>query len=455
LNREFDFAGEGTMDRSTIRKARFTIALGLAAALLSAAAAPARADHTARWWVVPGGQVTWPSKDLGLETRALGPGAIVGLKLDPNWALEGRIHYGQFDPRTGTGPQTKLWHAEGNLAYFLAPEERFSPYLTGGMGTVGVSGGLDGREFAWNAGFGFFYHFNEKVSLRLDGRNVTFRHPVVASSEWLESHEVFAGLSFGLGATRRSAADADHDGVADRLDRCPNTPRGAKVDADGCPIDSDGDGVWDGIDECPRTPAGARVDARGCPKDSDGDGVYDGIDECPDTPRGCTVDAKGCEKDSDKDGVCDGVDRCPGTPAHTKVDKYGCTISSKEQELLQTGMIRLDNVYFDTAKSTIKPASYKVLDEVAGILNKYDDLRIEVGGHTDARGAEAYNKTLSRARAKAVLDYLVSKHNLSASRFTAEGYGESKPIASNGTAAGMAKNRRVEFKVLNPEALKR
>jgi len=406
-------------------KRTLVLALGLAAALLSAGAAPARADHTARWWVVPGGQVLWPSKHLGFEERSLGPGAIVGYKLDPNWALEGRFHYAQFEPRTGTGTETKLWHGEGNLAYFLAPTERFSPYLTGGLGTVHVSGGLDGQEFAWNAGFGFFYHFNQAVSLRVDARNLTFRHPVLASSEWLESHEVFAGLSFGLGTTKTPTADADHDGVADRLDRCPNTPRGAKVDADGCPIDSDHDGV------------------------------YDGIDECPNTPRGCTVDSRGCEKDSDNDGVCDGVDRCPDTPAHTKVDRYGCPTSQKEQELLETGMIRLDNVYFDTAKSTIKHESYKVLDEVAGILNKYDDLKIEIGGHTDARGAEAYNKTLSEARAKAVRDYLVSKHNLSGSRFTAVGYGESNPIASNGTAAGMAKNRRVEFKVLNPEALKR
>ncbi|MEK7317011.1 MAG: OmpA family protein [Candidatus Eisenbacteria bacterium] len=432
-----------------------SIALGLAAALLLAGAAPAQADHTARWWLVPGGQLLWPSPGLDLEDRAAGLGLIAGLKLNPNWALEGRIHHAKLGPESGSGPGSNLLHGEGNLSYFLDPTQRLSPYLTGGMGTVDASGPLDGKEFAWNAGFGFLYHFNEKVSLRLDARNVTFRHPVTGDGEWLESHEIFAGLSFGIGAVKSGAEDADGDGVIDRLDRCPRTPHGAKVDADGCPIDSDGDGVWDGIDECPRTPAGARVDARGCPKDADGDGVADGIDECPNTPQGCLVDAKGCEKDSDADGVCDGVDRCPGTPARVSVDKFGCPISQKERELIETGMIRLDNVYFDTGKSSIKPESHKVLDEVSGILNKYDELKIEIGGHTDNRGAEALNRTLSEARSNAVLDYLVSKHNLSRGRFTAKGYGESKPVSSSDTAAGWAKNRRVEFKVLNPEALKR
>ncbi len=433
----------------------WTRSLALAAALLLAGAAPARADQSSRWWIVPGIQVNWPAGQLDLEDRKLGVGAILGYKLNPDWAVEGRAHYGNFDPASGSGPSTKIFRGEGNLTYFLSEDQRFVPYITGGMGLVDASGAIDGQEFAWNAGVGFLYHMNETVSLRLDGRDVSFRHPSTGSSKWLENPEIFGGISIAFGGARITTNDQDGDGVPDRLDRCPNTPRGAKVDADGCPMDSDGDGVWDGIDECPNTPRGARVDARGCPKDADGDGVYDGIDECPDTPAGCLVDARGCTKDSDKDGVCDGVDRCPDTPANTKVDKWGCPTTQKEQELIETGRIRLENVYFDTGKATIKKESFAVLDEVAGILRKYDDLKIEIGGHTDARGAEAFNQTLSEARANAVLDYLVSKHGLHRTRLTAVGYGESQPVASNDTAAGMTKNRRVEFKVLNPEALRR
>src|ERR1700690_2755146 len=85
--------------------------------------------------------------------------------------------------------------------------------------------------------------------------------------------------------------DSDGDGVVDSLDKCPNTPAGVKVDAQGCPLDSDGDGVPDYLDKCPNTPAGVKVDAQGCPLDSDGDGVPDYLDKCPNTPAGT---ADGC-----------------------------------------------------------------------------------------------------------------------------------------------------------------
>ena len=88
--------------------------------------------------------------------------------------------------------------------------------------------------------------------------------------------------------------DSDGDGVPDRLDQCPDTPRGVEVDAQGCPLDSDGDGVPDYMDQCPDTPRGVQVDAKGCPLDSDGDGVPDYMDKCPGTPKGTPVDVNGC-----------------------------------------------------------------------------------------------------------------------------------------------------------------
>ena len=63
--------------------------------------------------------------------------------------------------------------------------------------------------------------------------------------------------------------------------------------------------------------------------DMDGDGVFDRIDHCPNTPKGCTVDQWGCEHDSDNDGVCDGLDKCPDTPPGMKVDRDGCSESQR------------------------------------------------------------------------------------------------------------------------------
>jgi len=121
--------------------------------------------------------------------------------------------------------------------------------------------------------------------------------------------------------------DTDRDGVADPTDRCPNTPTGTPVDANGCPRDADGDGVADPTDRCANTPRGTPVDANGCPRDADTDGVADNMDRCPSTPAGTAVDANGCPRDTDGDGVADAADRCPSTPAGTRVDANGCPLA--------------------------------------------------------------------------------------------------------------------------------
>jgi OOP family OmpA-OmpF porin len=213
------------------------------------------------------------------------------------------------------------------------------------------------------------------------------------------------------------------------------------------PVDSDGDGVVDGIDQCPGTPRGATVDAKGCPSDSDGDGVFNGIDQCPNTPMGCKVDAKGCPIDSDGDGVCDGIDKCPNTPAGTKVDETGCPIEVKE--FINTDLISTTAILFDLEKATLKPESKNELDRIGAILIQVPDLIVEIGGHTDATGTDTYNMKLSDERAKAVRDYLVANFpQIKPGNLISKGYGESTPVAPNNTKEGRAKNRRVEFKIV-------
>ncbi len=141
---------------------------------------------------------------------------------------------------------------------------------------------------------------------------------------------IAAGINIVIGHKK----DKDKDGVLDKFDLCPNTPRLVTVDEYGCPIDSDGDGVPDYLDECNNTPTEAfgLVDEKGCPIDSDGDGVPDYKDKCPKTPKASKgmVDENGCSTDSDGDGVPDYLDECPGTPAEAKgyVDERGCLLDS-------------------------------------------------------------------------------------------------------------------------------
>lgn len=237
--------------------------------------------------------------------------------------------------------------------------------------------------------------------------------------------------------------DADGDGVPDHLDRCPDTPNGVDVDATGCPIDSDKDGVPDYLDKCPGTPQGVKVDASGCPIDSDGDGVPDDLDKCPGTPRGVKVDASGCPVDSDGDGVPDHLDKCPGTPKGVPVDTSGCPIAGIEvagDEWFVRGQ-----VLFDLNRATIKPEAGEVLLRVANYLRKNQQFMVEIQGNTDSTGPLAWNMKLSEMRAEAVKNHLV-KNGVAADRLTIKSIGPNEPLASNDTAEGRAKNRRVDFR---------
>jgi OOP family OmpA-OmpF porin len=366
------------------------------------------------------------------------------------------------------------------------PSERSTPYLLVGFGLGRSLDEARGFVRAGGPSFGLGFRYNlagnPRTYLRLQVRDVMFHE--VNATQFSQHIAATAGVTWvfrgrgkdqdldgvrnwldkcpntPIGAKVSALGcplDADADSVFDGLDKCANTPRGCKVDKTGCPIDTDGDGVCDGLDQCADTPKGALVDAKGCPLDTDGDGVWDGLDQCPNGPKGATVDAKGCPVDTDGDGVPDGIDQCPSTPTGLRVDPNGCPIevSEHETELLDTGTIRIQNINFDVNKATIKAESDSVLDEVARILLQYPALTIEIGGHTDNTGKPDKNLVLSDARAKAVLAYLTGKYpTLDGSHFTVKGYGSSAPVAPNSSALGKAKNRRVEFKVTNTEALK-
>lgn len=109
--------------------------------------------------------------------------------------------------------------------------------------------------------------------------------------------------------------------------------------------------------------------------------------------------------------------------------------------------VRLKNIYFDYDKTTLKSESYVELDKVVDFLKQNPSVSIEISGHTDSRGSDTYNENLSQGRSQSVVDYLITQ-GIDSSRLQAHGYGESKPIDTNNTEAGMANNRRVEFTVL-------
>ncbi len=245
-----------------------------------------------------------------------------------------------------------------------------------------------------------------------------------------------AAGGFIIGGAVCAMGDTDADGVKNYKDKCPGTVAGGIVDEHGCEKDSDGDGVVDRLDECPGTPQGVRVNERGCESDSDGDGVPDSRDRCPGTPAGAKVDKYGCELDSDSDGVVDSIDKCPNTPRGTPVDASGCELAHD---------LKLEGVNFEFDSAKLTPDSIAKLNEAVAILKRNADDKIEIAGHTDSQGNADYNQRLSERRAQAVADYLVSQ-GANANNLTVKGYGESQPVADNGSKEGSAANRRVELR---------
>ncbi len=111
-------------------------------------------------------------------------------------------------------------------------------------------------------------------------------------------------------------------------------------------------------------------------------------------------------------------------------------------------VFKLENVYFDFGKATLRPESYASLNELVELLKTKTAMTIEVGGHTDDVGDDASNLTLSQQRADAVRNYLISK-GIAASRVSAKGYGETQPVASGTSDEARQQNRRTEVKILS------
>jgi len=271
--------------------------------------------------------------------------------------------------------------------YHLVRSGNWQPYVGLGMGYYNLKPDRPGpriSDSSWDLGAGVKYFFNESLFVRAEGRLYNL-HDVGQ-----QDHAVNIALGYAFGGTKAAAAPA--------------------AAAPG-PVDSDKDGVLDNADACANTPAGTKVDARGCEIDTDRDGVVDSKDQCPNTPTTLAVDANGC----------------PILEAQ-----------QKRQELL---------INFDTNKSDVKPEYDDEIEAFAQFLRQYTNTNAVIEGHTDADGSDAYNQSLSERRATAVMNELVKEHNIPASRLSAVGYGESRPVAPNTTAEGKERNRRIEAEV--------
>ncbi len=366
--------------------------------------------------------------------------------LTNNIDFSGRLNGIFYDYATNAGRATDRneFGAELEATLNLHPvsdAHLFTPFLT-----VGVGGGHYTDVFTGYVpvGIGFQFNIQSQVYILLQTQyRQTFEKNQVPRSLM---HSL--GVAFNIGRVKEPkpvevpvmvVTDRDGDGVVDSLDACPDTVGLPALN--GCP-DRDGDGVADKDDTCPDVAGVAKY--QGCPvPDTDKDGINDEEDKCPNVAgvaryQGCPV------PDTDNDGVNDEEDKCPNEAG--VASNFGCP--EIKQEIIEKVNLAARNVFFATSSSKLLAKSYPALNGVAKILTENPTFKVDIEGHTDSTGNTEKNHVLSHDRANSVKAYLVSK-GVEEGRMETKGFGPDQPIAPNKTAAGRAKNRRVEMKLRN------
>ena len=296
----------------------------------------------------------------------------------------------------------------------LSDDHLFNPFLTAGIGL----GNYAKKIFTPYApvGLGLQINLASEGYIYLQGN---YRLPI--NDNRLDKNTFFSlGVAQTIGRRERVA------------DAPPPPPPVAVVEIK----DTDNDGIADNADACP-TQAGPR-ELNGCP-DRDGDGIADKDDACPDAAGPASLN--GCP-DRDGDGVADKDDKCPTLAG--PASNNGCPVVKEEVKK------RVDEaakaIYFVTNGDKIEKRSLPALNQILTELNADNELKVDIDGHTDSQGGDDFNQGLSERRAAAVVNWLTEK-GIDASRLKSSGYGETQPVADNGTAKGRQLNRRSEMKL--------
>ncbi len=317
------------------------------------------------------------------------PGIRLGYSITNQIEVEGI--YGYVPTRTSTSDQdVTYWGVNGVGNYFV--NRYFVPYGTFGIGEIIFDDDLTSTDYDFqiNYGAGFKTFIARNLALRPDFRGLT---------SFGNTHTAFL---MSLNFTYYAQISPE----ANRPKETPTPRRVEVVPAVSTPV-------------LTPTPTPARQATQTPFPDRDHDGIPDDKDLCPDEPE--TVNGY---KDDD------------GCPDHEADEFQGV----------------MDGIHFQSGAPIIEESSYTLLDRAVAFLNKVPALRLRIEGHTDSTGTASRNKYLAYQRAQSVKEYFAHK-GIVQNRIEIRGYGPARPIASNKTKEGRAKNRRVEFKFLNPEVL--
>ncbi len=317
-------------------------------------------------------------------------------------------------------PTSLLKTSANGVLEFTPFGQTFFPYMLGGFGYESVTNereGFKSHPFMQGGG-GMGINLTKNLTMKAEIKALKILGGDRENNEFIAS--LGASVPFGgkiQAEVKEKLVDSDHDGVIDKIDRCPNTPPGTKVDATGCAPKPPQPVVQPPQPPIVEQPAPVSFDNKECPVKID-------------------------LPDEDRDGVEDSVDQCPGTPCDFSVDSKGCPIKA------------ILRIHFATDSAHITDYSMRKVRKFAKFLLDHKGSMVHIVGHTDDRASDEYNMVLSKKRAEAVKRALIDL-GVSPSRLTTEGRGERDPIASNATPQGRALNRRIEVTLTYPQIVEK
>lgn len=375
-------------------------------------------------------------------TQGYGAGLSLARYLNPSFDVVAHLFYDRTHGVDGWKSELPTWldfkahmfnlnllaKYKFNNGYLLKESARVAPFLLAGFGGnlssttgMGEAGMLTGKKLIkpnLYGGLGLNVRISQRISLAvqtaimlpstddIDGISGAIAPVSTKGNDKFLQNSVSLWITLG----KIKPKDTDGDGVPDNLDKCPGTPAGVKVDADGCPLVTVKEP--DKGDRAPDAPKEIKVVAIPNPPDTDHDGIPDSVDACPD--KAGIPELKGCPPD-----------------AKYVTEKYN--LSEKP-------------VYFDFDSSVLKPSETEALDKIVRALADHKEFGIQLDGFADSIGSDEYNLKLSERRANAVKSYLLKK-GVSEKQIMTHGYGEAKPASDNGTKEGRRLNRRVEYRL--------
>ncbi len=348
-----------------------------------------------RFYVSPMASYVLVDSNRGTDD-GLGATLTFGKLFQDRFGFELETHYSSYDAEDGGGSAKLL---SGGVRGLLFPVEKGNAFVVGGLGYGRFEDhpgdDPDYDTILWTIGGGYLFGpFNFLVS------DISIRTELAFRSDMHDGDRTSETNNNALNELVANVGLLIPIGAGPVPPPPPAEPEPVEVVPAVAPVDSDGDGVPDDLDKCPDTPAGTAVDADGCPVPVKA--------ECK-TPE-------------------------PGQP----ITLEGCAAGDK---------IVLRGVNFEFDRDALTVNAKTILDSVSEAMNSATNVRVEVGGHTDAKGTDEYNQALSERRAASVVAYLTWK-GIAADRMQSKGYGEAEPIADNETDEGRELNRRVELKIV-------